>query len=444
MSTQQDYLSMIYYKVVDKIFGDPLKHTDAESDSEMERNPDQLTVIILERKNKELMDMLKKPSTPPRMEVTIRRDRILEDSYNTITPWFGKSTLLHAKIKVKFVGEYGQDCGGLTREWFTEISKQLVNPKFGLFRLSTLDNSTLIPVSYQKKKHMSLVDSTIFYRWFSGSSSGEIDRLLYYQFFGLIVGKAIYENQLMDCHFSRSFYKLILNLEPDFSDLEAEDPVYFKNIMGMMDYSVEDAMLDLTFSAEEQLPDGQIKTVDLKTNGRHVAVTDDNKFEYITLLVRHKLVDSIQQQVDAFKKGLFQVIPAPALCSLFDENELELLICGLPSIDVRDLKANTQYLGGYTAYSPQIRWFWEIVGAYSSEQKAKLLQFITGTTKVPPGGFANRKVTIIGIDLHNPHRLPSSATCFDQLLLPRYKDRSTLAARLLTAVNYASVGFGRA
>ena len=47
------------------------------------------------------------------------------------------------------------------------------------------------------------------------------------------------------------------------------------------------------------------------------------------------------------------------LISIFNDHELELLISGLPEIDVDDLRANTEYTG-YTAASPVIRHFWEV------------------------------------------------------------------------------------
>lgn len=50
-------------------------------------------------------------------------------------------------------------------------------------------------------------------------------------------------------------------------------------------------------------------------------------------------------------KGVHELI-SPNLLSIFDPNELELLVCGLQKIDVKDWKNNTMYKGGYTPSHP--------------------------------------------------------------------------------------------
>src|ERR1700761_805934 len=82
-----------------------------------------------------------------------------------------------------------------------------------------------------------------------------------------------------------------------------------------------------------------------------------------------------------FQKGFHDIVPAD-LISIFNEQELELLISGLPDIDVDDWKNNTEY-HNYQASSPQIQWFWRAIRSFDKEERAKLLQFVTGTSKVP-------------------------------------------------------------
>ena len=80
------------------------------------------------------------------------------------------------------------------------------------------------------------------------------------------------------------------------------------------------------------------------------------------------------------------------LINMFNDHELELLISGLPEIDVDDLRGNTEYTG-YTPAARQIQWFWEIVAALSKEDLALLVQFVTGTSKVPLEGFKALQVS---------------------------------------------------
>ena len=81
---------------------------------------------------------------------------------------------------------------------------------------------------------------------------------------------------------------------------------------------------------------------------------------------------------------------------MFNDHELELLISGLPEIDVDDLRANTEYTG-YTPAAKQIQWFWEVVSALSKEDLALLVQFTTGTSKVPLEGFKALHVMLLAI-----------------------------------------------
>merc|ERR1712196_370377 len=137
-----------------------------------------------------------------------------------------------------------------------------------------------------------------------------------------------------------------------------------------------------------------------------------------------------KRQLGEFLRGFHEIVPRE-LVAPFDDNELELLICGLPEIDIEDLRAHTEYTG-YTAASPQIVWFWDVVRALDAEDLARLLLFITGTSKVPLDGFA-ALAGVQGPQKFNIHRvqgeenrLPAAHTCFNQLDLPEYRSREQL------------------
>ncbi|KAI5299563.1 hypothetical protein KEM55_002004, partial [Ascosphaera atra] len=163
-------------------------------------------------------------------------------------------------------------------------------------------------------------------------------------------------------------------------------------------------------------------------------------------VVNYRLVGSVEEQLDNFLKGFHDIIPAE-LISIFNEQELELLISGLPEIDVDDWKANTDY-NNYTASSPTVQWFWRAVRSFDKEERAKLLQFVTGTSKVPLNGFKELE-GINGFQRFNIHRdfghkdrLPTSHTCFNQLDLPLYDSYEILRQRLYTAMTTGSGYFG--
>jgi len=132
---------------------------------------------------------------------------------------------------------------------------------------------------------------------------------------------------------------------------------------------------------------------------------------------------------------------------MFDEQELELLISGLPNVDIDDLQANSDYRG-YTRDSPQIKWLWRCLRSYEQEDRAKFLQFVTGTSKVPLQGFAHlegmngpQKFSVVKDNRHTD-RLPAAHTCFNQLDLPEYESYEKLVRQLTTAIRECSEGFG--
>ncbi|KAL7689159.1 putative HECT domain, UBA-like superfamily, Ubiquitin-associated domain-containing protein [Plasmopara halstedii] len=355
------------------------------------------------------------------VRIPVRRDHIFEDSYYALRMRSG--TELRRKLHISFTGEEGIDAGGVTREWYMILAREMFNPNYVLFT-SAADSPTFQPnpLSYVNKDHLS-----------------------YFEFVGKVLGKAVADGQLLDAHFTRSFYKHILQLPITYHDMEAIDPEYYRNLHSILDNSIADLGLELTFSAE-QSNFGKVEIVDLIPDGRHVSVTDENKMEYVKLVTHHRMATGIRQQIDAFLKGFHQLVP-PELIAIFNENELELLISGMPEIDIDDLKANTEY-ANYKPTDSVIRWFWNVLYAFTHEERALFLQFVTGTSKVPLEGFKALE-GMRGTQKFNIHKafgnnsaLPSAHTCFNQLDLPEYENEEKLKQCLLLAIREGSEGFG--
>ncbi|KAL7430386.1 hypothetical protein ACHAXM_002168, partial [Skeletonema potamos] len=157
-----------------------------------------------------------------------------------------------------------------------------------------------------------------------------------------------------------------------------------------------------------------------------------------------------EAQLNELLLGFFDVIPEPLL-TIFDFQELELLMCGLPEIEMEDWKSHTEYSGEYDRDGPNhevCRWFWEIVSEYDHELKARLLQFVTGTSGVPAKGFGSlqgndgdvRKFTIHGVSLETCV-YPRSHTCFNRIDLPLYEEKEELEEKLKIAITMAATGF---
>ena len=146
------------------------------------------------RKFEFLKAQLKKPSNVPnKLEIKVRRNNVLEDSYRQIQVAAHKVDILKTKLWIEFDGEVGLDYGGVAREWFYLLSKEMFNPYYGLFEYSATDNYTL-----QINPYSGLCND---------------DHLLYFKFIGRVAGMAVYHGKLLDGFFIRPFYKMMLGNE---------------------------------------------------------------------------------------------------------------------------------------------------------------------------------------------------------------------------------------
>ncbi|XP_073786233.1 E3 ubiquitin-protein ligase NEDD4 isoform X2 [Danio rerio] len=361
---------------------------------------------------------LKKPAEiPNRFELSVRRNAVLEDSYRRILS-VKRSELLKARLWVEFEGEKGLDYGGVAREWFFLISKEMFNPYYGLFEYSATDNYTL-----QINPNSGLCNE---------------DHLSYFKFIGRVAGMAVYHGKLLDAFFIRPFYKMMLQKPITLQDMESVDSEYFNSLRWILENDPTD--LDLRFTIDEELF-GQTHQHELKPGGADIVVNDTNKKEYIHLVMQWRFVDRIQRQMTAFKEGFYELIPQD-LIKIFDENELELLMCGLGDVDVNDWRENTKYKNGYNPNHPAIIWFWKTVLLMDAEKRIRLLQFVTGTSRVPMNGFAelygSNGPQLFTIEQWGTReKLPRAHTCFNRLDLPPYESFEELREKLHMAIENA-------
>ena len=331
--------------------------------------------------------------------------------------------------KVRFQDEPGVDYGGISRELFEMLGRDLFSPETGLF--VSLDESSqgLVHPTQTLPLHL---------------------QMDHFKFAGRMVGKALFESATgnavyLPARFTRSFLAALLGLRVDHSFFETDDPELFaRKVQYVLANSVKD--LDLTFSdhVNDSL-DGKVKQVELKPGGSLLGVTDENKLEYLNLLAAHRLTDSVADATKQFVKGLSELVP-DTLLSLFDENELELLICGVSDFDVALMKRHCS-IGGLAVlpdnglFVQTLEWFWLTVEAFTEEERIKLLRFVTGSGALPSNGFAGLTphLNIGYAEMHNA--LPSSHTCFNQLCLPTYDTLHGLQQALSTAIEEGAEGF---
>uniref|UniRef100_A0A3Q2GLH4 HECT-type E3 ubiquitin transferase n=1 Tax=Cyprinodon variegatus TaxID=28743 RepID=A0A3Q2GLH4_CYPVA len=212
----------------------------------------------------------------------------------------------------------------------------------------------------------------------------------------------------------------------------------------IQDNNIEDCGLEMFFSVDKEIL-GEISTHELKPGGGDIPVTEENKEEYIKLVAEWRLFRGVEDQMQAFFEGFNEILPQQYL-QYFDAKELEVMLCGMQEIDLGDWQRNTIYRH-YTKTSKQIVWFWQFMKELDNEKRMRLLQFVTGTCRLPGGGFADlmgsngpQKFCIEKVGKEN--WLPRSHTCFNRLDLPPYKSYEQLKEKLMFAIEETE-GFGQ-
>uniref|UniRef100_A0A3Q3CT17 HECT-type E3 ubiquitin transferase n=1 Tax=Haplochromis burtoni TaxID=8153 RepID=A0A3Q3CT17_HAPBU len=345
--------------------------------------------------------------------IEVSREEIFEESYRQVMKMRPKD--LWKRLMIKFRGEEGLDYGGVAREWLYLLSHEMLNPYYGLFQYSRDDIYTLQinPDSAVNPEHLS-----------------------YFHFVGRIMGMAVFHGHYIDGGFTLPFYKQLLGKPITLDDMESVDPDLHNSLVWILDNDIT-GVLDHTFCVEHNAY-GEIIPHELKPNGKSISVTEDTKKEYVRLYVNWRFLHGIEAQFLALQKGFNEVIPQHLLKS-FDEKELELIVCGLGKIDIADWKSNTR-LKHCTPDTNIVKWFWKAVESFDEERRARLLQFVTGSSRVPLQGFkalqgaaGPRLFTIHQIDA-NTNNLPKAHTCFNRIDIPPYESYDKLYDKLLTAI----------
>uniref|UniRef100_A0A667ZEN4 E3 ubiquitin-protein ligase n=1 Tax=Myripristis murdjan TaxID=586833 RepID=A0A667ZEN4_9TELE len=360
-------------------------------------------------------------SMPQHIKITVTRKTLFEDSFQQIMSFHPQD--LRRRLWIIFPGEEGLDYGGVAREWFFLLSHEVLNPMYCLFEYAGKDNYCLQinPASYINPDH-----------------------LKYFKFIGRFIAMALFHGKFIDTGFSLPFYKRILNKPLALKDLESIDPEFYNSLIWIKDNNIEECGLEMFFSVDKEIL-GEVTTHELKPDGGNIQVTEENKEEYIRLVAEWRLSRGVEEQTQAFFEGFNEVLPQQYL-QYFDAKELEVMLCGMQEIDLVDWQRNTIYRH-YARSSKQILWFWQFVKEMDNEKRMRLLQFVTGTCRLPMGGFADlmgsngpQKFCIEKVGKEN--WLPRSHTCFNRLDLPPYKSYEQLKEKLMFAIEETE-GFGQ-
>ncbi|XP_055377638.1 E3 ubiquitin-protein ligase TRIP12 isoform X4 [Condylostylus longicornis] len=296
-----------------------------------------------------------------------------------------------------------------------------------------------------------------------------------FKFLGKFMAKAVMDSRMLDLPFSIPFYRWLLleELSLGLAELALVAPEVQQTLVRLQDIVRQrDALLsDNTLDAMEKTD--KIESLDLdgcpiadlgldfvlpghanielRRGGRDMPVTIHNLHQYISLVTHWFLLEGVQRQFEALREGFDTVFPSQRLRMFYPE-ELENVFCGTGTQqyqkwDIRMLQECCRTDHGFTQDSIAIKYLYEILSNYNRDEQRAFLQFVTGSPRLPTGGFKSLTppLTIVRktLDLNqNPNDyLPSVMTCVNYLKLPEYSSIEVMRTKLKIAANEGSMSF---
>eukprot|EP00929_Paragymnodinium_shiwhaense_P107399 TRINITY_DN73498_c0_g1_i1.p1 TRINITY_DN73498_c0_g1~~TRINITY_DN73498_c0_g1_i1.p1 ORF type:complete len:1036 (+),score=214.31 TRINITY_DN73498_c0_g1_i1:200-3307(+) len=392
-------------------------------------------VLSLEYKREWISNRIRTTSsTGDAVMLTVNRDDVL----NSLCSVLSNVNVLQHGLQVKFKGDGETGAGdGHRREFFRLAASELTALELGLF--ASFDGGRSLHPN-------------------STSGDAEPNHLVYFELLGKLIALALMHRETLPaCRFTLALRKLLLEAgQLEIEDMATVDPEFYKHkVLYILEarYAqgsrpLELGDLDLAFEDTPQpdiFPDVRHE---LFPGGAAQAITEDNKQHYVELLCDWRMRGSVQRQVSAIVQGMRKIIPDDVwgtIQRLVTPDDLDLLICGLEEVDMKDWRDNSVCLDGVDEAS----WlaFWSIAESFSPQQRKDLLEFVTGSPGPPVGGFAalpgygaigNVQRFTIARNLHSA--LPVASTCFNTLYLPKFDSQEQLRVALLEAVANRNAG----
>ncbi|KAH0952208.1 hypothetical protein HN011_000677 [Eciton burchellii] len=400
----------------------------------------------------------------PRLERrkrTISRTDILKQAEQVIQDLASSKALL----EVQYVNEVGTGLGP-TLEFYALVSKELQRADLDLWHGSSnpIENGYVNPVH-------GLFPTPI--PW--NTKVSHLAKLkTKFKFLGKFMAKAIYDSRMLDLPFSLTFYRWLLGEEHTLTlaDLAYVCPDVYRTLSKLQEVVRQKEAMekDQTLRSHEKVQliesldlDGcpisdlglvfelpGYENIELRKGGSEISVTIHNLDQYIKLIVYWFLYEGVFRQMEAFREGFESVFP-PSQLRLFFPEELEAVFCGHAQTggqwDVKTLADCCRTDHGYTPDSRAIRFLFEVMSKYNSEEQRQFIQFVTGSPRLPVGGFKSLTppLTIVrktfDPSMKTDDFLPSVMTCVNYLKLPDYTTLEIMREKLRIAAQEGQHSF---
>ncbi|KAM9331112.1 putative E3 ubiquitin-protein ligase HERC3 [Gastrophryne carolinensis] len=402
-SIMQDSVTLCTYPFV---FDAPAKtkmlQTDAELQMQVAINGANLQNVFT------LLSLEPMLARNPFLVLHVRRSSLVADALRELS--IHSDIDLKKPLKVIFDGEEAVDDGGVTKEFFLLLLKELLNPIYGMF--TVYEESNLL--------------------WFSDICFVETN---WFHLIGIMCGLAIYNSTVVDLHFPLALYKKLLNVPPTLEDLKELSPTEGRSLQQLLDYPGEDVeetfCLNFTICRESY---GLIEMKPLVPGGDQITVKKENRQEFVDAYVNYVFNQSVQEWYDAFSTGFLKVCGGKIL-ELFQPSELRAMVVGSSNYNWQELEESAVYKGDYSSEHPTVRMFWETFHEYPLDKKKRFLLFLTGSDRIPIFGMSSLHIIIQPISSSQEH-LPVAHTCYNLLDLPKYSSKEILRTRLTQAIDH--------
>ena len=321
-------------------------------------------------------------------------------------------------FNVQFQGEASIDAGGPYRECLSQAIGELQSSALPLFMQSP--NQKNEAGSFREK-------------WIVNPSSTSLTHLQMYEMLGGLIGYAMRTGEFLNMDLPSLFWKSLLEVPLERKDLEKVDKYAIQCLDDIAHSTPE------TFEAYSEQKFTTIisngNEVEICPNGKNINLTYDNRLLYCELAEKARLNEG-KIQMDAIRSGLEKVIPV-GLLQLLSWNELEMLVCGKPILDIELLKENTKYRG-CTENDQIIQNFWKCLEEFTAEERSMYLRFVWGRSRLPltSKDFQMQHRVEILYHAHPDIALPQSHTCFFSLEIPKYSTYEILKEKLKYAITH--------
>ncbi|XP_059867956.1 probable E3 ubiquitin-protein ligase HERC3 isoform X1 [Delphinus delphis] len=401
-SIMQDAVTLCSYPFIfDAQAKTKMLQTDAELQMQVAVNGANLQNVFM------LLTLEPLLARSPFLVLHVRRSSLVGDALRELS--IHSDIDLKKPLRVIFDGEEAVDAGGVTKEFFLLLLKELLNPIYGMFTY------------YQ--------DSNLL--WFSDTCFVEHN---WFHLIGITCGLAIYNSTVVDLHFPLALYKKLLNVKPGLEDLKELSPTEGRSLQELLDYPGEDIeetfCLNFTICRESY---GVIEQKKLIPGGDRVAVCKENRQEFVDAYVNYVFQISVHEWYTAFSSGFLKVCGGKVL-ELFQPSELRAMMVGNSNYNWEALEETAIYKGDYSATHPTVKLFWETFHEFPLEKKKKFLLFLTGSDRIPIYGMASLQI-VIQSTASGEEYLPVAHTCYNLLDLPKYSSKEVLCARLTQALD---------